>query len=115
MSAKKNHSISVYLNQEYPSIVKSEGIYLYDDTGKRYVDASSGPILCSLGYGNEEIADVLKEQTLKASYVFRMDFTTPELEECCARICEKTNGVMDRVFLVSGGSEATEIAIKLAR
>jgi adenosylmethionine-8-amino-7-oxononanoate aminotransferase len=115
MPAKRNHSISVYLNQDYPSIVKSEGIYLYDDTGKRYVDASSGPILCSLGYGNEEIADVLKEQTLKASYVFRMDFTTPELEECCTRICEKTAGVMDRVFLVSGGSEATEIAIKLAR
>ena len=40
MPAKKNHSISVYLNQGYPSIVKSEGIYLYDDTGKRYLDAS---------------------------------------------------------------------------
>jgi len=115
MPAKKIHSISVFLNQEYPSIVKSEGIYLYDDTGKRYVDASSGPIICSLGYGNEEIADVLKEQTLKAAYVFRLDFTTPELEECCARICDKTNGVMDRVFMVSGGSEATESAIKLAR
>ena len=72
MPAKKIHSISVFLNQKYPSIVRSEGIYLYDDTGKRYVDASSGPIICSLGYGNEEIADVLKEQTLKAAYVFRL-------------------------------------------
>jgi adenosylmethionine-8-amino-7-oxononanoate aminotransferase len=115
MPAKKSHSISVFLNQEYPSIVKSEGIYLYDDTGKRYVDASSGPILCSLGYGNQQIAEVLKEQTLKTAYVFRMDFTSPELEECCRRICQKTNGVMDRVFMVSGGSEATESAIKLAR
>ena len=68
MPAKKSYSISVFLNQEYPSIVKSEGIYLYDDTGKRYMDASSGPILCSLGYGNEKIAEVLKEQTLKAAY-----------------------------------------------
>ncbi len=115
MPAKKSHSFSVFLNHEYPSIVKSDGIYLYDDTGKCYMDASSGPIICSLGYGNEKIADVLKEQTLKAAYVFRMDFTTPELEECCARICQKTNGVMDRVFMVSGGSEATESAIKLAR
>ena len=80
MPAKKCHSISVFLNQKYPSIVKSDGIYLYDDTGKRYMDASGGPILCSLGYGNEKIAEVLKEQTLKAAYVFRMDFTTPELE-----------------------------------
>ncbi|MGD9137736.1 MAG: aminotransferase class III-fold pyridoxal phosphate-dependent enzyme, partial [Desulfobacterales bacterium] len=115
MPANKSHSISVFLNQEYPSIVKSEGIYLYDDTGKRYVDASSGPILCSLGYGNQQIAEVLKEQALKTAYVFRMDFTSPELEECCTRICQKTNGVMDRVFMVSGGSEATESAIKLAR
>jgi len=115
MTDKKSHSLSVFINHKYPSIVKSQGIYLYDDAGKRYTDASSGPILCSLGYGNKEIADVLRAQTLKAAYVFRMDFTTPELEECCARICEKTNGVMERVFMVSGGSEATETAIKLAR
>ena len=65
MPTKKSHSISVFLNQEYPSIVKSDGIYLYDDTGKRYMDASSGPILCSLGYGNEEIANVLKVNNLR--------------------------------------------------
>ena len=78
MPAKKTHSVSVYLKQDYPSIVKSAGIYLYDDTGKQYIDASSGPVLCSLGYGNEKIATVLKEQTLKTSYVFRMDFAVPE-------------------------------------
>ena len=115
MPGKKSHSISVFINQEYPAIVRGEGIYLFDNNGNRYIDASSGPILCSLGHGVKEMADAMQEQTLRTAYVFRMDFTTPELEECCSRICEKTNHVMEKVFMVSGGSEATEIAIKLAR
>ena len=115
MTAQKNHSISVYLNSRYPSIDRGEGIYLYDTEGNRYIDASGGPITCSLGHGVTEMAEAMKVQAEKAAYVYRFDFTTPELEECCSRICEKTNGVMDKVFMVSGGSEATEIAIKLAR
>jgi adenosylmethionine-8-amino-7-oxononanoate aminotransferase len=61
------------------------------------------------------MADALKEQIDKVAFVYRMDFTTPVLEEAAAKVCEATGGVMDRVFMVSGGSEATEIAIKLAR
>ena len=115
MPQKKSHSFSVFINHEYPAIERGEGIYLYDTSGNRYIDASSGPITCSLGHGVTEIAETLKEQAQKTAYVYRMDFTTLELEKCCARICEKTNYVMDRVFMVSGGSEATETAIKLAR
>jgi adenosylmethionine-8-amino-7-oxononanoate aminotransferase len=115
MPQKKSHSFSVFINHEYPAVDRGEGIYLFDTDGKRYIDASSGPITCSLGHGVAEIAETLKEQALKTAYVYRMDFTTPVLEECCTRICEKTGHVMDRVFMVSGGSEATEMAIKLAR
>lgn len=115
MTARKSHSINVYLNDEYHAIDRGEGIYLYDTDGKRYIDASSGPITCSLGHGVTEIAETMKAQAEKAAYVYRFDFTTPGLEECCSRICEKTGNVMDKVFMVSGGSEATEIAIKLAR
>jgi adenosylmethionine-8-amino-7-oxononanoate aminotransferase len=115
MPEEKNHSIGVFVNYEYPAIERGEGIYLYDTDGNRYIDASSGPITCSLGQGVTEIAETLKAQAQKTAYVYRMDFTTPVLEECCARICEKTGYVMDKVFMVSGGSEATETAIKLAR
>ena len=115
MTEKKNHSFSVFVNHEYPAIDRGEGIYLYDTDGNRYIDASSGPITCSLGHGVTEIAETLKAQAQKTAYVYRMDFTTPELEECCSRICEKTGDVMEKVFMVSGGSEATETAIKLAR
>ena len=47
------------MNREYPCIVKADGIYLYDEKGKRYIDSASGPILCNLGHGIDEMADVL--------------------------------------------------------
>jgi len=90
-------------------------MYLFDEQGKRYIDASGGPIMSSLGHGLKEMAETIYNQVIKIEYVFRLDFTTPELEAACTGICEASNGDMDRVFLVSGGSEATETAIKLAR
>ena len=59
MPEKKSHSFSVFINHEYPAIERGEGIYLYDTDGNRYIDASSGPITCSLGHGVKEIADTI--------------------------------------------------------
>jgi len=115
MATKKVHSLSVFINREYPSIVRGEGIYLFDDQGRKYTDATGGPLVCTLGHGVPEMAAAMAEQARKVAFVYRFDFTTPELEACCRRICEKTGGVMDRVFTVAGGSEAVEIAVKLAR
>jgi adenosylmethionine-8-amino-7-oxononanoate aminotransferase len=111
----KDHVLGFYLNRKAPSIVKAEGIYLFDDKGNRYIDASGGAIVCSIGHGVEEIAEVVAAQMNKVAFVFRRAFQTPELEEAAARVCETTGGDMDRVFFVSGGSEATETAVKLAR
>ncbi len=114
-STKKDHILSFVLDKKTPAIVKARGIYLYDDQGNRIIDASGGAIVCSIGHGVEEIAETLAGQMKKVSFVFRRAFHTPELEEAAAKVCETTNGDMDRVFFVSGGSEATETAIKLAR
>lgn len=111
----RDHILGFYLNRPTPSIVKAEGIYLYDKKGQRIIDASGGAIVCSIGHGVEEIVDVATEQMKRVAYVFRRAFQSPELEEAARRICEATNGDLDRVFFVSGGSEATETAIKLAR
>jgi adenosylmethionine-8-amino-7-oxononanoate aminotransferase len=111
----KDHVMGFYLNRETPSIVKAEGVYLYDDQGNRVIDASGGAIVCSIGHGVKAVADTVAEQMARVSFVFRRAFSTPELEQAAARVCETTNGDMDRVFFVSGGSEATETAIKLAR
>jgi adenosylmethionine-8-amino-7-oxononanoate aminotransferase len=112
---QKGHILSFALNKETPAIVKAEGIYLYDDQGHRIIDASGGAIVCSIGHGVREIADTVATQMEKVAFVFRRAFHTPELEEAATKICETTNWDMDRVFFVSGGSEATETAIKLAR
>ena len=115
MSEKESHVLNVYMNRKHPSIVKAEGIYLYDDGGKRYIDSAGGPVLCNLGHGLDEMADVLSDQAKKVAYAYRFEFTTPILEEAADKVCRVSNGVLDKVFFVSGGSEATEIAAKLAR
>ena len=115
MTEKKSHVLNVFMNREYPSIVKAEGVYLYDDQGNKIIDGAGGAILCNLGHGIDEMADVLRDQAKKASFVYRIDFTNPPLEEAAAKVCEATDFIMDKVFFVSGGSEATEIAAKLAR
>ncbi len=110
-----SHVFHFFLNREYVSIARAEGIYLYDDTGKRYIDASGGPILCNLGHGLEEMAEVISEQAKKVSYVHRVDFTNPPLEAAARKLCRATDDVMDKVFFVSGGTEAVEIGVKIAR
>jgi len=115
MTDKKTHVLYPVLRQKYPSVVKAEGLYLYDSQGRRYIDSAGGPICCSLGHGLAEMAEVLQEQARRVSFVYRFEFTTPELEEAAARINEISGGMAERLFFVSSGSEATEMAVKLAR
>jgi adenosylmethionine-8-amino-7-oxononanoate aminotransferase len=115
MAPAKSHVMSVFMNREYPCIVKGEGIYLYDDQGKRYIDSGGGPILCNLGHGVREMAEALAEQAQKVAFVYRLDFTNQPLEDAARKVCEATGGAMEKIFMVSGGSEANEIAVKIAR
>jgi adenosylmethionine-8-amino-7-oxononanoate aminotransferase len=112
---ERDHVLSYFMKRATPSIIKAEGIYLFDDKGKRIIDASSGTLVCNIGHGVDEVIDAAANQMKKVAYVFRRAFHTPELEKAATVVCETTNWDMDRVFFVSGGSEATETAIKLAR
>ena len=115
MSISDSHVLSVYMNREYPVITRGEGIYFYDNSGKKYMDASGGPILCNLGHGLDEMAEVLRDQAKKIAFIFRHDFTNQPLEDAAAKVCQATGHKMDKVFFVSGGTEAVEIGVKLAR
>lgn len=110
-----SYVLRVNARRRYPFIVRGEGVYLYDQEGRRYMDSGGGPILCNLGHGLGEMAMVLAEQAGQVAFVYRSDFTTPALEEAARKICEATGFAMEKVFLVSGGSEANEIAVKIAR
>lgn len=115
MSKDQTNVLSVFMNRKHTSIDRAEGIYLFDTQGRKYIDASGGPILCNLGHGLDEMADVLSDQARRVAYVHRIDFTNPPLEAAAAKLCQASEGAVDRVFFVSGGSEATEIGMKLGR
>ena len=112
---KKSHILNPSFHRYYPNIEYGRGIYLYDDQGNEYIDGSSGPVLVSLGHGLPEMGDALKAQSDKIAFVYRWDCVSTELESACRHICEGSKGVFSHAFLVSGGSEATEITLKLAR
>jgi adenosylmethionine-8-amino-7-oxononanoate aminotransferase len=112
---QEDHVLSYFMNRQVPTIARGEGVYLYDTEDRPIIDASAGAILCSLGHGVDEIIDAVTQQMKQVAYVFRRAFQTTRLGEAAAKMCRTTDGNMDRVFFVSGGSEATETAVKLAR
>lgn len=111
-----NHPNILYFETDfdYPLIVEGKGIYLYDEKGKRYIDGCAGSISTSLGYGRAEMAEVLKAQAEKISFVHRHHVSSKIVNEA-TDVLKKNFPNMDKFFLVSGGTEATECATKLAR
>jgi adenosylmethionine-8-amino-7-oxononanoate aminotransferase len=98
-----------------PRIVRAEGIYMWDDAGRRYIDVSSGPIASNLGHGNARVLDAMKRQAGEAVFVFPTLFETEANAELADLLTSLAGPGLDRAFFVSGGSEATESAMKLAR
>jgi adenosylmethionine-8-amino-7-oxononanoate aminotransferase len=94
---------------------KGEGIYLYDVRGRKYIDGISGLWVVNAGHGRQEIADAMAQQASKLSYASSAAYTTVPAVELAAKIAEKTPGDLNRVFFSSGGSEAVETAIKIAK
>ena len=110
----KGHFLHYDLHNVTPTVERGEGIYLYDDRGKRYIDGSSGPVVVNIGHGVKEIGRAYAAQADKVAYVFRSHFTNHPVEELATRIAELAPGDLDRVFFVSSGSEASEMAAKIA-
>ncbi len=89
-----------------------EGVYLYDDQGKQYLDFASGIGVQSLGYGNEEYKEALKAQIDKLTHISNLYYSEPMAE--AAEKVKKASG-MSRVFFTNSGTEAIEGAIKAVR
>lgn len=91
---------------------KGEGMYLYDDHGKKYLDMGAGIAVSALGYSNDEFKQVLKDQIDDLIHVSNLYYTQPAIK--ASELLCKASG-MDRVFFTNSGAEAIEGAIKLAR
>lgn len=100
---------------ERPVVDRGDGIYLWDQTGKRYIDACSGPQTTNLGHGNKRVLAAMNEQAKKVSYAFRSHFLNEPAELLAHELAELSPDGFDMSFFCSGGSEAVETAMKLAR
>lgn len=99
----------------YPVAVRGEGVYLYDADGRQYLDASGGAAISCLGHGHPEIIDAVQRQAERMAFAHTAFFTN-EPQEVLARLLSDQFGETGaRVYFLSGGSEANETALKLAR
>ena len=105
-----------YLDLEYPSIDRGKGVWLTTTDGRRVLDAcSGGAMVTCLGHGVPELAAVAAEQAGRISYYYNHQFTSDPQERLAERLLQVAAPEMSRVRFVSGGSEANETALQLAR
>ena len=95
--------------------VKAEGCWLIDSDGRRFLDAAGGAVVCGVGHGRQEVAAAIAEQLGQVDYVHPSTFTTRVVEEYARLVADRSPLDGASVFPVSGGSEAMETALKLAR
>ncbi|AKO96434.1 Adenosylmethionine-8-amino-7-oxononanoate aminotransferase [Marinovum algicola DG 898] len=98
-----------------PVLDQARGVYMWDKNGRRYLDGSSGAMVCNIGHSNENVLAAMRRQMEKSTFGYRLHFETEASETLARRLAGKMPEGLDRVFFVSGGSEAVESALKLAR
>ena len=101
--------------QRRPVLDQARGIYMWDVDGKRYIDGSSGAMVCNIGHSNPNVLAAMRAQMERSTFGYRLHFETEASEALARRTAALLPGELDRVFFVSGGSEAVESALKLAR
>jgi adenosylmethionine-8-amino-7-oxononanoate aminotransferase len=105
-----------YRESEVPIIVRGDGCYLEDVHGKRYLDALAGLFAVNIGYGfGEEMGEAAAAQMRELPFYTNWSYAHPRAIELAAEVASIAPGDLNRVFFVSGGSEAVESAWKLAR
>jgi adenosylmethionine-8-amino-7-oxononanoate aminotransferase len=99
----------------YPAAVRGEGAYLYDRDGKRYLDASGGAAVSCLGHSDRAVIRAIQQQLDRLPYAHTSFFSNEPMEALADALVARAPRSFDKVYFVSGGSEAMEAALKLAR
>ncbi len=98
-----------------PVLAEARGVYMWSTDGKRFIDGSSGAMVSNIGHSNPRVLAAMRAQMAKSTFGYRLHFETEPAEQLAAKVAGLSPKGMERVFFVSGGSEAVEAAIKLAR
>ncbi|MGE5171746.1 MAG: aspartate aminotransferase family protein [Rudaea sp.] len=109
------HVMHRHLNRTLPVAVGGEGVWLTDADGRRYLDASGGAAVSCLGHGNRDVLEAMRAQMEAIAYAHTSFFTTPVAETLADTLVGGAPPGIGHVYFVSGGSEAIEAALKLAR
>lgn len=110
-----SHVFPRHCHSALPTAVAGDGCFLIDAEGKRYFDGSGGAAVSCLGHSNERVRQAIKDQVDKLAFAHTGFLTSEPAEALADLLIEHAPGDLDRVYFVSGGSEAVESAIKLAR
>jgi adenosylmethionine-8-amino-7-oxononanoate aminotransferase len=101
--------------QDYPIAVRGEGIEIVDRDGRRYLDASGGAAVSCLGHDHPRVIEAIQAQVARLAYAHTSFFTSEPAEALADHLIERAPEGIDRVYYTSGGSEAVEAALKMAR
>ncbi len=110
-----SHVFPRHTKGQYPVATRGDGCYLIDSDGKRYLDGSGGAAVSCLGHSDSDVIAAVKTQIDQLAFAHTGFLTSNPAEELADLLAEHAPGDLDRVYFVSGGSEAVEAAIKLAR
>ncbi|MGE0797117.1 MAG: aspartate aminotransferase family protein [Lautropia sp.] len=109
------HIVHRSLKNRPPVARRAEGVYIYDETGKQYLDACGGAAVSCLGHGHPDVVEAMTSQLRTLAYAHTGFFTSDVAEELADQLVANAPSGLDHVYFVSGGSEAMEAALKLAR
>ncbi len=109
-----SHVFPRHTKSELPEAAGGDGCYLIDSTGRRYLDCGDAAVSC-LGHSNAAVVKAVQDQVAQIAFAHTGFMTSAPAEALADLLIEHAPGELDRVYFVSGGSEATEAAIKLAR
>jgi adenosylmethionine-8-amino-7-oxononanoate aminotransferase len=104
-----------YKDTAPPTIVRGDGAYVWDASGKRYLDGLAGLFVVQVGHGRQELADAMAKQASELAYFPIWSYAHPSAIALAERLAGLAPGDLNRVFFTAGGSEAVESAWKLAR
>ncbi len=110
-----SHVFPRHTKAKLPTVESGKGVYLYDTEGREYFDGSGGAAVSCLGHGDPDVIAAIKDQIDKIAYAHTSFFTSEPAERLADKLISHAPAGIDRVYLVSGGSEAMEAALKLAR
>ena len=110
-----SHIFPRHSHKHPPMVSHGEGPFLFDTSGKAYFDGSGGAAVSCLGHSDPDVIAAIKEQVDKVAFAHTGFFTSATAEALADKLIENAPAGIDRVYLVSGGSEAMESALKLAR